>query len=117
MRHKQIGSAVCRHSSKCLGIGFAQVRNEQFSKKVTWTPTSIRHTTNDFSGCFSVRRRKIRAHWMKRDSRRFNFLAVKRRCCNYRNVTALLQLKRKCHIWMKVAKRSPGGKNHSFLCA
>src|SRR2546423_6398613 len=113
MRHKQIGSALCHHSSKCLGIGFAQVRNEQFSKKVTWTPTSIRHTTNDFSGCFSVGRRKIRAHCMKSDSLRFNLLAVNWRRCNYRSVTTLLQLKRECHKWMKVTKRSPGGKNHS----
>src|SRR5205807_9239045 len=79
MRHKQIGSAVCSHGSKRIGIGFAQMRNEQFSKKITWTPTSIRHTTNELRGCFSVRLRKIRAHWMKRDSLRFNFLAVKRR--------------------------------------
>src|SRR5438132_14231416 len=117
MRHKQIGSAVCSHGSKRIGIGFAQMRNEQFSKKITWTPTSIRHTTNELRGCFSVRLRKIRAHWMKRDSLRFNFLAVKRRRCNYRSVPALLQLKRKCHKWMEVAKRSPSGKNDSFLCA
>src|SRR5947209_19958384 len=117
MRHKQIGSALCHHSSKCIGIGFAQVRNEQFSKKVTWTTTPMRHTTNDLSGFFSVRRRKIRAHRMKSDSLGFNFLAVKRRRCDYRNVTAFLQLKRKRHEWMEVTKRSPSGKNHSSLCA
>src|SRR5437868_5338543 len=104
MRHEQIGSAVCRHGGKCIGVGFMQVWDEQFSKKVTWTTTPVRHTTNDFSGCFGVGRRKVRAHRMKSDSLGFNFLAVKRRRCNHRNVTALLQLKRECHKWMKVAK-------------
>src|SRR5215216_5090442 len=113
MRHKQIGSAVCRRGSKCIGISFAQMWNEQFSKKITRPPTSIRHTTNDVSRYFSLRWWKIRAHWMKIDSFSFNFLTVKRRCCNHRSVTALLQFQRKRHERMEVAKGAPSGKNHS----
>src|SRR6185369_3238913 len=116
MRDQQIGSAVCRNGHQRIGIGFAQVRHEQFSKQVTWAPTRMRHATNDFGGPFSVRSREIRAHRIKSYARSFNLLAVKRRRCDDRSVTALLQLKRKRHKWMKVAERSPGGKNYSLLC-
>lgn len=104
MRHKQVGPALCRYSGERIRVCFAQVRTQQLLEKVSWTLARMRHPTNKFSGFVGIRQRKIRPHRMKRDTRRFNFLTVNGRRGNHRNVPALLQLKRKRHVWVDIAK-------------
>jgi len=87
------------------------------SEQITRTPTRIRNSTNDVSTRLVVGRRQIGPHRIKTESLGLNFLAVNRRCSDYRIITTRLQFQRKGHEWMQVAEGSPSGKDHSFRCS